>query len=562
MISFIIDGKKIKAAPGTTILKAASKADIHIPTLCFLKDYPHHTSCMMCVVKDKSTDKLIPACTAAVEPGMDIETASQEVSDARRTTLELLLSEHIGDCEAPCRRACPTHMDIPKMLRYTSGNDFEQALNTVLEHIPLPALLSKICPAPCEKICRRKDYDQPVAIQTLIRMLARQNKEKLFVPPHASGSRKKIAVCGAGPAGLSAAFYLASSGNSVSIFEKNTRACDAICQEFETTLHITQAVEQEKARLQSLGVDFHFTTELGKDITLKRLLKDFNAVIIATGTQDSKFWETLRLEYSDKGAAADQHTYAIGKKKVFVCGSALQPLKLAANAVKQGRECALSVNGCLGTGEVRLKPRQFDSHIGRLQPEEIKEYLKLSNQHTTSKAGGMSGEHPIGVQGGRKSHHPLSTFITTTIDGGFFGSKTAGTASVQNKNLILTPAQSVKQAERCLHCDCRKASSCALRTHSTQYQARASRYKSPERKPLRIINSHPFVLYEPGKCIKCGRCVRITAAKREPLGLTFIGRGFDIEVGVPFNQALSKALTHTAEECVKSCPTGALAFKK
>lgn len=517
MISLIIDGKKIKAASGTTILKAASKADIHIPTLCFLKDYPHHTSCMMCVVKDKSTDRLIPACTAAVEPGMDIETDSQEVLDARRTTLELLLSEHIGDCEAPCRRACPTHMDIPKMLRHTSGNDFEQALNTVLEHIPLPALLSKICPAPCEKICRRKDYDQPVAIQALIRMLARQNKEKLFVPPRTSGSRKKIAVCGAGPAGLSAAFYLASSGNSVSIFEKNTRACHTICREFETTLHITQAVEQETARLQALGVNFHFTTELGKDITLKRLLKDFNAVIIATGTQDPKFWKNLRLEYPDKDAAADHHTYETGEKKVFVCGSALHPLKLAANAVKQGRECALSVDDCLGTGEARLKPRQFDSHIGRLQPEEIKEYLKSA-------------------------------------------SMLAGIASVQNKNLILTPAQSIKQAERCLHCDCREASSCALRTYSTQYQVRASRYKSPERKPVRIINSHPFVVYEPGKCIKCGRCVRITAAKRESLGLTFIGRGFDIEVGVPFNQALSKALTHTAKECVRFCPTGALAF--
>ena len=169
MISCVIDSKKIKAAPGTTVRQAALTANIHIPALCFLKNYPHYTSCMICVVKDKSSGKLMPSCTASVQQDMYIDTNCPEVQDARRTTLELLLSEHIGDCEAPCRRACPTHMNIPAMLRQTSEHNMEQALFTVLEHIPLPSLLSRICPAPCEKICRRKDHDQPVAIQTIIR---------------------------------------------------------------------------------------------------------------------------------------------------------------------------------------------------------------------------------------------------------------------------------------------------------------------------------------------------------------------------------------------------------
>jgi len=519
MILFVINGKKIKAAPGTTVREAALKANIDIPALCFMKNYPHYTSCMICVVKDTKTGKLIPSCTALVQKDMNIDTTSEEVLDARRTTLELLLSEHTGDCEAPCRRACPAYMNIPQMLRRTSGEDFEQALITVLEYIPLPALLSRICPAPCEKICRRKDHDQPVAIQALIRMLAEQTTKKSRVRQRQSVGGHNIAVCGAGPAGLSAAFYLLLKGHSVSIFEKAGRACDTICRELKAELNITRAMEQETARLKTLGSVFHFNTELGKDITPNELVKDFDAVVMAVGRQKPEFWEALRFECSDKGVAADPHTYATRKKKVFACGSALSHIKLAANAVNRGRECALAVDSFLRTGKAFINPRQFDSHIGRLKPGEIKEYLNLS-------------------------------------------SSLRGIASRQQKNLILTSVQSVKQARRCLHCDCRKASSCTLRAYSTQYRVKASRYKSAERNPIRIISSHPDVIYEPGKCIKCARCVRITTAKKEVLGLTFIGRGFNVEVGVPFNQTLSKALTHTAKACVQACPTGALAFKR
>jgi len=69
------------------------------------------------------------------------------------------------------------------------------------------------------------------------------------------------------------------------------------------------------------------------------------------------------------------------------------------------------------------------------------------------------------------------------------------------------------------------------------------------------------VVFEPGKCILCGICVKLTEMAREPLGLTFIGRGFDVRIGAPLNASIEEALKKTADECVKHCPTGALAWK-
>ena len=72
---------------------------------------------------------------------------------------------------------------------------------------------------------------------------------------------------------------------------------------------------------------------------------------------------------------------------------------------------------------------------------------------------------------------------------------------------------------------------------------------------------HPDVIYEPGKCIDCGLCIQIASQAGEKLGLTFVGRGFDVLVAVPFDRSITEGLKHTAKKCVEACPTGALAFK-
>jgi predicted molibdopterin-dependent oxidoreductase YjgC len=123
----------------------------------------------------------------------------------------------------------------------------------------------------------------------------------------------------------------------------------------------------------------------------------------------------------------------------------------------------------------------------------------------------------------------------------------------------LSSAEAAAEAARCLHCDCRKPESCRLRRLAESLQAKAGRYKGQERRRF-VQDRAAGVVYESGKCIDCGICIRIAAAAREPLGLAFVGRGFNVRVGVPFSRALEEGLRRCAAECAAACPTGALAL--
>ena len=111
-IEFFLDNRPVTAEPGETILDVARKNGIEIPTLCRDERISKTTSCFVCVVKDLKTGKFLPSCSACPAPGQNIDSSSEEVKDMRRTALNLLLSEHAGDCEAPCTLACPAHAAV------------------------------------------------------------------------------------------------------------------------------------------------------------------------------------------------------------------------------------------------------------------------------------------------------------------------------------------------------------------------------------------------------------------------------------------------------------------
>jgi NADH dehydrogenase/NADH:ubiquinone oxidoreductase subunit G len=136
----------------------------------------------------------------------------------------------------------------------------------------------------------------------------------------------------------------------------------------------------------------------------------------------------------------------------------------------------------------------------------------------------------------------------------------AGSAPRRESAGDFLPDEAVEQAARCLHCDCRGLSACKLRRYAAQYGADPHRYHGP-RRLFRQIAQQSAVIYEPGKCIDCGLCIQIAQRAGEPLGLSFVGRGFDVRVGVPFNRSLEEALGKVAAQCVAACPTAALAFK-
>ena len=116
-VNLIIDGKPCTAEKGQTILLAAQQNGIEIPTLCYLKDRSPYGACGVCVVEAENVPKLLRACSATVSEGMVIHTDSEKVRKVRGIALELLMSDHDGDCLGPCTRNCPAHTDCQKYVK-------------------------------------------------------------------------------------------------------------------------------------------------------------------------------------------------------------------------------------------------------------------------------------------------------------------------------------------------------------------------------------------------------------------------------------------------------------
>lgn len=156
-----------EAVEGSTILDAATVAGIHIPTLCNKDGIEHYSSCMACLVKNVVTNSFIPSCSALVQQGMDIDASSEQVTALRKKSVELLLSEHRAECEAPCRVVCPAGYNIPSMNRLLAEGKTREAIELSLSEFTLPEIKCKTCPGYCENACRRKKADIPVSIRNI-----------------------------------------------------------------------------------------------------------------------------------------------------------------------------------------------------------------------------------------------------------------------------------------------------------------------------------------------------------------------------------------------------------
>lgn len=167
MISIRINNKAVEVPDGETVLEAAARAGYHIPTLCHKEGVAHYTSCMVCMVKDKSSGNFIPSCSSLVRENMDIDTEGDDVAQLRKKAVELLLSEHRGDCEAPCRIVCPAGYNIPLMNRLLSAGDIDGARELSYKQLNTPDLWCFNCQGYCENACRRKKIDIPVSIKNL-----------------------------------------------------------------------------------------------------------------------------------------------------------------------------------------------------------------------------------------------------------------------------------------------------------------------------------------------------------------------------------------------------------
>jgi formate dehydrogenase major subunit len=645
----------VEVERGATILEAARKLGVEIPALCHAEGVAPFGSCFLCVVRIEGRRNLVPSCAAPAADGMHVTTQSDELRAARRTALELLFSDHVGDCVAPCTLACPAGMDIPAMIRRIREGDPGGALEVIRERIPFAGALGRICPRFCERVCRRGELDEPIAICALKRFPA-DAANGMDASPAAPPSGKKVAIVGAGPAGLSAAFYLLREGHACTIFDANAEPGGTLRYGVPEFRLPKRALEAEIAVLRRLGAKFRMNQRLGENLDFERLRAEHDAVFLALGAaaEPSEALAFLRqvaegrrravpetvavLGGGDEAVAAAQTALRLGARLVtLACETARERmpcfservdaaeaegirLECSAKAAKieptgmpdgsQGGEAmrvVLERDGATFPIEAGLliaaPPRRAETELFKKLGLNVTARGIATDRHTLRTnleavfAGGECAAGPgaavravaagrlaalsIGqflrgeaVVGERKMMHVLMGKLSDSEHAALFrdfvrGEKRAQPASLDPASRRatfdevtagLSGAEAVREAQRCIQCDCLAKDRCGLRRYGTEYGAEPGKFKG-ERRAFARDSSHPEIVYESGKCILCGLCVRIAEQEGERPGITFHGRGFPTAAAIPFDRSVAEGLARTGARCAAACPTGALALK-
>ena len=188
----------------------------------------------------------------------------------------------------PCIDACPAGIDIPAYVRLIAENDFKGALNVIYERVPFPGILGFVCFHPCEEACKRDQLDEAVSICALKRFVYENAKDEVGLPEKRTATGKKIAVVGAGPAGMTAAYYLALAGHEVALYDSNEKPGGMLRYAIPKYRLPENVLEDELKQLYDLGVDFQGGKTLGMDIKISDLQRDFDAVLLTVGQSDSR----------------------------------------------------------------------------------------------------------------------------------------------------------------------------------------------------------------------------------------------------------------------------------
>ena len=301
-INLKIDGKEVEAKQGQTILEVAEENGIEIPTLCHHEEISQTTSCYLCMVKDKNTGNFIPSCSANIADGMDIDASSDEIFDMRQTTLNLLLSEHSGDCEAPCSMACPAGIQIEEYLRAARKGDYLETLKIIKDRLPLPMSIGRVCPRFCEEDCRRNVIDEDAVNINDVKRFAADKHYEEYLEDLPELTDKKVAVVGAGPAGYTVAYYLRLKGIRTDLYDKMPEPGGMLRYGIPEYRLPKDILDTELAHFDKMGgIEVFCNQELGKDIELDQLKEDYDAVAITIGSWTSRSMRTEGEELAEGG---------------------------------------------------------------------------------------------------------------------------------------------------------------------------------------------------------------------------------------------------------------------
>lgn len=285
-LPFTANGRPLQAEAGQTLLQALLQAGIHVPHLCHdLRLERSNGSCGLCMV-ELGDGRHVKACQTPVQSGLEVRTATPGIETYRKLRLEQLLSDHAADCEAPCIQACPAGIDIQSYLRQVVNGNFEAALRVIKDRNPLPSVCGRVCPHPCEAACRRKRVDEAVGINPVKRFLADwdQDRETPWLPKPKAPTGRRIAIVGSGPSGLTAAWFSALAGHTVSVFERLPLPGGMLRYGIPEYRLPKATLDREIDLIRALGVEIHTGKGLGTQLRLEDLHRSHDAVYLAIGS--------------------------------------------------------------------------------------------------------------------------------------------------------------------------------------------------------------------------------------------------------------------------------------
>lgn len=280
-----------------------------------------------------------------IESGCKFCSACVEVCPTGALMDRTLDMSHKLETQVPCKATCPAGIDVPRYVQLVGLGKYSEAAAVVREKLPFPGILGRACFSPCESACRRKHLDDPLSIRSLKRIAAdndtglwRQQFRQL--PP----SGRKAAVIGAGPAGLTTAYYMAKKGHAVTIFEALPAAGGMVRYGIPSYRVPIGIIDQEVAEVEKLGVEFRFNTRVENIDDLMK--QGFESVFVGIGAQDG---DKLGIPGDDLPNVVDSPT--------FLLAATMGKVDTPESNIMMGRHVAVIGGGNVATDNCRSSRR-------------------------------------------------------------------------------------------------------------------------------------------------------------------------------------------------------------
>lgn len=300
---------------------------------------------------------------------------------------------------SPCTVTCPAGIAVQGYVALTAQGKFAEALSVIRERMPFPSVCGRVCHHPCEDKCNRKDVDEPVAIRPLKRFLADWNRAQTEAPsePVPITRKEKVAVVGAGPAGLTAALDMRSMGYPVTVFESSSQAGGMLLSTIPSYRLPEEMAKYDIQRIVSRGIELKTNVTIGKDIHFDTLRKDYRAVFLGIGAQKAK---KLKLEGCEAEGVlygipyleeAKRGVKSVDGKQVIVIGGGNVAIDCARSALRLGAKGVDLV--CLETRDLESKDRMpaHEWEIEEAEEEGVKVHGCWGPKRILAKGGKVTG---------------------------------------------------------------------------------------------------------------------------------------------------------------------------